>query len=680
MPHQHPAAKQIRDLCANEQFHQLDALLAEALRLEPNHPELLTESARYQLYRGREAQAYATLDKLPDSSELTEVAQHLANYFHCRHLASKKDVDATAALRQLETRFGVHPAPEVGIKISACLIVKNEEAHLERCLKSLKDAVDEIVVIDTGSTDRTIEIANRFGAKIAHFEWIGDFSAARNVSLEHATGNWILWIDADEELVGQSARVIRNAVQRPQFGGFSIEIVNFTADGTDTSQYIHQPIRLFQNRPTVRFSGRIHEQICGPLRELALPGASLEGARILHYGYRPSEMEAKGKIARTLDLLQKEVLDHPTEPFHWFNLCNAFFVATRFAEAEHAGRQCARFLADGDPYGTLNYQLLIGALAAQNKLTRALQMSDEANARGFGGLLIDFERANVHLRANEPEEALRAIDRSMGDTEWPEGMTGDRSIHDFKRFIVRGQALAILGRSEDAIEMFDRALKVVPDHASALYSKAATLEKLGDWPNAYEGFLAARRDPSVGQLGTKGAARVTLRMGLAQESAKLFREAWEADPEDYDCWVGWTEAANAWGDTETIVTAYEAFAARHEPTVEIIVNWGRALQAIGQFERALTLFTEAMRREPENPNAYFNCGDLLYQMGHFDDAAHIYQCGLRLDSTNPNGWFVLGNSLAQLGLEDGAKLAFNQALILEPNHHGAKHNLSCLAA
>ncbi len=682
-PRAQELARQIRALCVDGEFSQVSSALKTALAKFPKDASLLTEQARYLLYQAREQDSLNLLQPLPVSESAVEVAQHLANYLGCVVATSqrkgKADASGERALQKLWSKFGVKPSAHTGIKISACLIVKNEEANLDRCLSSLKGIVGEIVVVDTGSTDSTIDIARRHGAILGDFEWRGDFSAARNVSLDLATGNWILWIDADEELVATSDRAIRNAVQRPHFGGFSVEIVNFTADGNDQTQYTHSPIRLFQNLPGVRFTGRIHEQICHGLTAKGLPGASLEGARILHYGYRPAEMDAKGKVDRTIELLQKEVLENPTEAFQWFNLCNAFFVASRWPESEHAGRQCCRLLRDADPYGALNYQLLIGALANQGKLMAALRACDEAAAKGYGGILVDFERANVHIRLAEPEQALEAIDRCMA-ADWPEGMTGDRSIHAYKRHIVRGQALAILGRSEEALEMFDCALSVIPGHAPALYSQGATLETIGEWPKARESFLQGRSDPSVRQLCTKGAARVSLRLGLAQESAELFREAWEAQPDDYDCWVGWTEAANAWGNSDMIVAAYESFVERHEPTVEILINWGRALQKAGYNDRAMALFTEALRRDPKNANAYFNCGDLLYSSGQFHDAAHIYEAGLRQDPNNADGWFVLGNCFARMEMAEGARLAFNQAILLDPSHQAANYNLECLAA
>lgn len=658
-------------LFSSGQFISLRQELPRALKTNPQNPDLIALSLRLELYQRGEIAAFGGLMKLDATPTSTSVAQLLVNHLHC--------VGDSAKVDALAERFGVQPEPGIGTQITACLIVKNEEGNLARCLKSLQGVVDEIVVVDTGSTDGTVAIAESFGVKLGSFEWCDDFAAARNASLELASKPWILWIDADEALDADFGRVVREAVVRPQFGGYNIQIINYTADEDDSIHYVHNPIRLFRNHPAVRFSGRIHEQIVESLIALGLPGATLEGAKIFHHGYRPSEMASKGKVDRAVKLLEQEVLEHADDPFHWFNLCNAHFVAERWADAEHAGRQCASRLRDNDPYGTLNYQLLAGALSAQGKLEKGLEACDEAERAGYGGLLIDFERANILLKRGDPASALTAIDRCM-NADWPEGMTGDRTIFTCKRFVVRGQALACLERFTEALEMFEIALAASPKYGIALYSKAATLEKTCQTFDAYELFLTARADASISQLCTKGAARCALRLGIAQAATKLFREAWEAQPDDYECWVGWTEAATAWGDPDAVLSAYEAFVQRHEPSNDILVNWGRALIAAGHPERALTCFTEAIKRDPSHANAYFNCGDLLYQLGQFHDAAHLYESGLRLTPEHASGWFVLGNTLAQLNLPDGAKLAYHQALSLDPSHDAAKHNLEAIAA
>ena len=108
--------------------------------------------------------------------------------------------------------------------ISLCMIAKNEEKYLEQCLRSVKDIVDEIIIVDTGSTDKTKEIAKKFNAKIFDFKWVDDFSAARNESIRHATKDWILVLDADEIVEKKDIDKIKNLIENSDhFAGFQLE-------------------------------------------------------------------------------------------------------------------------------------------------------------------------------------------------------------------------------------------------------------------------------------------------------------------------------------------------------------------------------------------------------------------------------------------------------------------------
>jgi glycosyltransferase involved in cell wall biosynthesis len=142
--------------------------------------------------------------------------------------------------------------------VSACLIVKNEEENLGRCLSSLLGAVDEIVVVDTGSTDRTVEIAKKYGARVGHFAWVNDFAAARNAALDLATGDWVLSIDADEWLANDEARAfVQSEVQKAGNVAFVPNIRLHSGNeywGTT---------RLFP-RVGSRWEYRVHEQVRHP--------------------------------------------------------------------------------------------------------------------------------------------------------------------------------------------------------------------------------------------------------------------------------------------------------------------------------------------------------------------------------------------------------------------------------
>jgi tetratricopeptide (TPR) repeat protein len=659
------ALDQVRQLSASMRHREAEQLLIPLLKFDANNTALLAELAEIYLYTGREVEAVWALERVTGAGELRK---NLAAHFAARLTLDPNDAEAVSCYQQIGAKA------QGGVSISACLIVKNEAKNLDRCLRSLKGVVSEIVVVDTGSTDQTIKIAQKHDAKIGSFAWIDDFSAARNHALTLATGDWILLIDADEELASESRPYLKDAVIRPHFGGFNAEIVNFTGEHGEDSKYLHQAVRLFRRLPEIAFSGRIHEQITPALEEAGLPWANLPGFRILHYGYRPSVMAERNKLTRTIAALEREVREHANDPFNWFNLANAYVVGEKWPEAEHAARMCARNAPSSYEYGALNYQFLTTALANQAKFVDALRACDEADARGYRGLFIEFERANVLFKVGNLEKALAAATRCC-DAQWPANAIGDRGIFDFKRWILRGQIFALMGRFDEALADFEQCAT----HPMSIYSRAATLEKAGHPADALEAFLAGRDVPEVSQICLKSSGRCCMTLGLPKQSADFYRQAWELNRADYESWAGWAHACETWGDLPSIVAAYEAYATTCEPTSQILINWGRALELSGDNDRALACFTEAIQREPANANAYFNAGDLLYKLGQFQDAAHLYQTGLRHQPNHAQGWFVLGNSLAQLGIAKGARLGYEQALTIDPNFEAARTNLASVA-
>src|SRR5207248_6819228 len=193
--------------------------------------------------------------------------------------------------------------PAEGLKLSLCMIVKDEEEMLPRCLDAVADAVDEIVVVDTGSSDRTVEIAEGFGAKVIHREWTGDFAEARNASFDAATGDWILYLDADEVLVEEDAAKLRAVTGRVWREAHFLVETNFTGDAGDGTATTHSALRIFRNRPEYRFEGRIHEQIAHTLPAFNAERLEYTNVRIEHYGYLGAVRSSKEKSRRNIELL-----------------------------------------------------------------------------------------------------------------------------------------------------------------------------------------------------------------------------------------------------------------------------------------------------------------------------------------------------------------------------------------
>jgi glycosyltransferase involved in cell wall biosynthesis len=215
------------------------------------------------------------------------------------------------------------------------MIVKNEELRLRGCLESLRGLVDEMVVVDTGSTDKTKEIAKSFGAKVFHFTWSDNFSMARNESLRHATGDWIIFLDADE-LLNQAGEddCLRKAASVPGIDAYLVPILNPKTDGGSGST-IGSAVRFFRNFPGIQFSSRVHESV-----DRFLNGVGAKAARstfvIEHFGYGLDRDTVKRKYERNLNLLEKELADNPCDGNARYHLGLTCMALERETEAREA--------------------------------------------------------------------------------------------------------------------------------------------------------------------------------------------------------------------------------------------------------------------------------------------------------------------------------------------------------
>jgi GT2 family glycosyltransferase/predicted Zn-dependent protease len=223
-------------------------------------------------------------------------------------------------------------APAGRPRVSLCLIVKDEEANLPACLGAAADLVDEIVVVDTGSSDRTGEVAASFGARVYDFPWPDSFAAARNESLRHATGDWVFWLDADDRLDEDNRGRLRAL-----FAGLDGDAAAYAMqcrclpDPVTGATTVVDHVRLFRNHPEIRWRYRVHEQILPAVRAT---GGTARWADVVidHTGYQDPALRRR-KLARDLRLLQLEDAEHPDDPFTLFNLGSVYLELGRIEEA-----------------------------------------------------------------------------------------------------------------------------------------------------------------------------------------------------------------------------------------------------------------------------------------------------------------------------------------------------------
>lgn len=220
------------------------------------------------------------------------------------------------------------------VTLSVCLIVKNEEKYLPTCLRSIQGVADEIVVVDTGSTDQSVRIAERFGAKIVHFEWNDHFADARNFAKKQATGDWILQIDADEELVPGDQNKVREFICQNGCDGAFLRLQNRTTSTFGEDQpTVHYLIRLFQNRPDIHYVNPVHET-------LSLPGKAVPtDITLIHHGYNTDAASLQQKNERNARILYARLQAAPDDVTNLFYLSMLHLGKGEFEQCEDFAKQ-----------------------------------------------------------------------------------------------------------------------------------------------------------------------------------------------------------------------------------------------------------------------------------------------------------------------------------------------------
>ncbi|MBI5106282.1 MAG: glycosyltransferase [Solirubrobacterales bacterium] len=357
--------------------------------------------------------------------------------------------------------------PATGLTLSLCMIVKDEEAMLPRCLAAVRDAVDELIVVDTGSTDRTVQIAEDFGARVLHHTWTGDFSAARNVSFDAATGDWFMFLDADEVLVEGDAGRLRAVTGRTWREGMFLVETNHTGDLEDGTSVTHNALRVFRNRPEYRFAGRIHEQIAHKLPDIP-ERLEITDVRIEHFGYLGAVRDAKEKSRRNVELLEKQVAEGGDSPFLHFNLGSEYGAAGEPQKALEHFRTAWQKL-DGDE-ARVRYGFFPSLSARYVKALHACEHYDEAIRTGDeilrllpGFTDVVFEQGVAHSGKGDADAAVGCFRRCLEMGDAPAKYSVAVGAGSFLALTSLAAVHANRGEDDEAKDCLRRALQANPN-------------------------------------------------------------------------------------------------------------------------------------------------------------------------------------------------------------------------
>ena len=375
------------------------------------------------------------------------------------------------------------------------MIVKNEERFLEQCLRSVVDVVDEIIIVDTGSTDRTIEIARSFGATVIEREWRNDFAWARNQSIEPATRRWILFLDADEELMPESKSALLALKDVPaHHHALFVRCFNESDDYRGTGAMSHSLVRIFPNDERIRFRGLIHEFPTLDNNAGGLPTTNSPIA-IVHHGYLKDVVAERNKAARNLEIVRAATEQDPTDPYHWFNLGTTAFLGGDFEAARDALEEMRR-INGRQPRGFMPNGLAVLAEIYCDKLHEPAK----GEAVVHDALSFSPHYANAHFQLGKAliaqqrfDEARKAFEAAIDDGKHAgEQFVVDDQVYRWKAHSEIGSSYVLQGNDEKAIEWFDRGLRNAPGVEPLQINRARALDRLGRHDEAEAAFREAQ--------------------------------------------------------------------------------------------------------------------------------------------------------------------------------------------
>jgi glycosyltransferase involved in cell wall biosynthesis len=358
------------------------------------------------------------------------------------------------------------------VTVTAAVLVKNEERLIEKCLKHLVDAVDEILVIDTGSTDRTVEIAGSIPkVRIIHHEWQNDFAAARNAGLAAITTDWVLWVDGDEILfledvpyVREVAGLFNNTPLPPVLHIWQNNIVNgkVTPDVSQT--------RMFAMNRGLNYSGKVHEQVVSS--ESGIFSSNFMNAkvriRVNHDGYEPAIMEQKNKLQRNLKLLEQMVIEEPKNPGWWY-----FLGRETLASGDHEKAlgifQRTEELAELQPrFGRMVevYMLMVKIYLPLNQLEEAEVACHKALTIHADYPDASFFLAQIQIRkaVQLAQEAEKNIKKAKHDfASYRGNVSADHQISQWKADMLLADVARMAGKLPETQQTYKKIQARFPD-------------------------------------------------------------------------------------------------------------------------------------------------------------------------------------------------------------------------
>ncbi len=527
-------------------------------------------------------------------------------------------------------------------KISLCMIVKNEEAMLAQCLKSVHSLVNEIIIVDTGSTDGTVAIAKQFGARVYHHPWQNNFSLHRNQSLEYATGDWILILDADEELKQQDVEKLKQATRVPDINVLSLSVHNKHIASGEITSFLPS-VRMWRRKLNARYEGIVHNELRLPAEEAILR----VDASIIHYGYGLDWEQMKKKIARSKTLLHQQLEENPNNYFANFNLAQILRGEHKMPPPEvcqeiieHAGRAVRNSSSE------VPGQRHIHLMALDQIVSAYFHLGDYKRAEevALRALEIDpnyldplFQLGHVYAAARDFDRAIKTYEKyiAAADAYKPGGETTSFILihsHDqAAAYFSLGLIHEEMKMDERAEEYFKRVFEYKKEHLDVYTHLAVLRYRQGDCDGARDYAEKRLQSDRTDLTAHFLLAKISQQQGQPVVSRKHCLEILAVDASHIKALETLIALEREAGNVKEALIRIDQLLAIEPTNFNALNQRAEVLIGQGQFDRALEIYTRLIENDSNDAELLNNAGNCYFRMADYQQAIRHYANALAID-------------------------------------------------
>lgn len=483
--------------------------------------------------------------------------------------------------------------------LTLSMIVKNEEKYLDACLESVREVADEIVVVDTGSTDKTKDIAKRHNAKIYDFEWIRDFSAARNFALKHSSGDWILYMDADERLDPHSIGEVKQVKNLENHAGIAVTVTS--SDDTGGKPNTMKYFRLFRNNPELCFRNRVHEQIYESMK--ALNYEFIDSSILIHHlGYDISKDELQKKAKRNLQLLFEE-LEHNETSYILYHIAQTYNILEEKAKAREYFFKSLEKDDLQNSSKALAYRFIAAGSLEQGDMEKARKYVDQSLSLNSVQPLANMLAGKIYALSNQVEKAkkffLTAAENNM------KLLTGEITsefdiMADQRALLFNCIDFAVQSKDKELFSHFYKMMESLPAKATA-HSTSYNTSGIDELP-----------------LLKKLMENTPLTEQEITDLSKVINE------NNIDAYL---RLISALSDVKQRLIILHSMSKSFINSISFLRAYGDALLQNTMYDESIGIYTHAIQQDANNPVLYFDLISALLQAEKIDAAFDITEQG-----------------------------------------------------